>query len=169
MNYDTIILKDLIDIYEKRDANSSTFKQCIKITLNKKNYEKYFEDVNGYDEAIYRLNEKGYISIKYLPHDNAINYIILNVDKVDEIKNELGIVDSISFKRERLIHELSLYEDEIIVNLRNELNNRIKSGKPIKSYLSDEMIDAIKAIHYIENLNHDVYKITSVSFIDIVI
>ena len=58
MSYDNILLNDLISIYEKRDANSSNFKQSIKITLTKEKYAKYFEDVSGYDEAIYRLSNK---------------------------------------------------------------------------------------------------------------
>lgn len=165
MNYDNIILNDLISIYEKRDANSSNFKQSIKITLTKDKYTKYFDDVTGYDEAIHRLNKKGYIKIKHFQHDNIIKYILLNTDVVEDIKKEIGIVDSVNSKREKLLYELSLYDDEIIINLRNEIYNRIATGKSIKSYLSDEMIDAIKAVHYIENLNHDIYERNASNYI----
>lgn len=165
MNYDKILLNDLIEIYEKRDANSSNFKQSIKITLTKDKYGKYFDDVIGFDEAIHRLNKKGYISIKYFPHDNIIKYFSLNIDAVEEIKKELGIEDSVDSKREKLLNELSLYDDEIITNLKNDINVRIATGKSIKSYLTDEMIDAIKAVHYIENLNHDVYERNASNYI----
>lgn len=165
MIYDKIILEDLIQIYEKRDANSSNFKQTIKITLTKDKYPKYFDDTNGFDESIERLRKKGYIKVKYFPHDDIIKYISLNADFVEEIKKELGIEDSVNSKREKLLNVLSLYNDEIIINLQNEINERIKSGKSIKSYLSDEMIDAIKAVHYIENLNHDVYERNASNYI----
>ena len=52
MKYDEIILKDLVAIYEKRDANSSNFRTSVKIKLNKDKYPKYFEDTLGYDESI---------------------------------------------------------------------------------------------------------------------
>ena len=165
MSYDNILLNDLISIYEKRDANSSNFKQSIKITLTKEKYAKYFEDVSGYDEAIYRLSNKGYITIKYYPHDNVIKYITLNTNAIEDIQKELGIVDSVNSKRERLLSELSLYDDEIIVNLRNEIINKVSTGKSIKTYLTDEMIDAIKAVHYIENLSHDVYERNASNYI----
>ena len=55
MKYDEILLRDLINIYERRDANSSNFKNSIKIKLTKEKYPKYFENISEYDEAINNL------------------------------------------------------------------------------------------------------------------
>ncbi len=157
MRYDEIILKDLVAIYEKRDANSSNFRTSVKIKLNKDKYSKYFEDTLGYDEAISRLAKQGYIRIKTVPHDTVIDSIILNIEKIEEIKNILGL-DGVSKTRERLLAELDKYNDDKIVELKNTIIDRIKNNQSIKTYLDDKFIDSIRAIHFIENLDHDVYE-----------
>ena len=157
MKYDEIILKDLVAIYEKRDANSSNFRTSVKIKLNKDKYPKYFEDTLGYDESINRLVNKGYVKIKTVPHDTIIDSIILNVEKIEEVKSILGL-DGVSKVRERLLAELEKYNDSKIIEIKNIIIDRISNNKSIKSYLDDKFIDSIKAIHYIENLDHDVYE-----------
>ena len=59
MKYDEILLRDLLSIYEKRDANSSGFKTKVKIKFTKDKYPKYFESPLEYDEAIKQLEKKG--------------------------------------------------------------------------------------------------------------
>ena len=164
MKYDEQILRDLISIYEKRNANSSDFKQSIRIKLTKDKYPKYFDDVIGYDEAISKLDKKGYIKIKKIPHDTVVESISLNLDKVDEIEQLLGI-DGVSKNRDRLLNELNKYDDKRIVDLKNIILERIDKNKSIKQYLDDNFIDAIKAVHYIENLDHDVYERNASNYI----
>ena len=164
MKYDEQILRDLINIYEKRNANSSEFRQSIRIKLTKDKYPRYFDDVTGFDEAISKLYKKGYINIKKIPHDTVVESISLNLDKVDEIEQLLGI-DGVSKNRERLLEELNKYEDKRIVELKTTILERISSNKSIKQYLDDNFIDAIKAVHYIENLDHDVYERNASNFI----
>ncbi len=164
MNYEKIILKDLVAIYEKRDAHSSNFKTKIKIRLTKDKYPKYFESPFEYDEAIESLERKGYIFIKKIPHDTVVDYIALNLDKIDEIKSLLGI-DGTSQKRFLLLEELNKYNDDRIVNLRNEIVNKINTNKSIKQYLSSEFMDAIKAVHYLEHLDHNVYERNASNYI----
>lgn len=164
MKYDDIILKDLMSIYERRDANSSEFKQKVSIKITKTKYPKYFDDVEGYDEAISRLLKKGYITAKNIPHDTVIDSISLNLDKVDDIKNILGI-DDIASKRNTLLMELNKYDDKVIVDLRNTITERLNNNKSIKQYLDDKFIDSIKAIHYLENLDHDVYERNASNYI----
>lgn len=157
MKYDEILIRDLISIYEKRDANSSNFKTKVKIKFTKEKYPKYFEAPSEYDEAIKQLEKKEYIFVKMIPYDTVIDYISLNLNKVDEIKQLLGI-DSISEKRQLLLKELNKYNDQIIINLRNMIIDRINNNKSIKQYLSNEYIDAIKVVHYLENLDHNIYE-----------
>ncbi len=164
MKYDEQILRDLISIYEKRNANSSDFKQSIRIKLTKDKYPKYFDDVIGYDESISRLYKKGYICIKKIPHDTVVDSISLNLEKVQEIEQLLGI-DGVSKNRDRLINELNQYDDKKIVDLKNFILERINNNKSIKQYLDDNFIDAIKAVHYIENLDHDVYERNASNYI----
>lgn len=164
MKYDEILLRDLINIYERRDANSSNFKNSIKIKLTKEKYPKYFENISEYDEAINNLLNKNYIRIKKIPHDTVIDSIILNLDKIEEIKELLNI-NSVSIKRERLLNELKKYNDKIIVDLLNDINYKINNNKSIKQYLNDDFIDSIKAIHYIENLDHIVYERNASNYI----
>lgn len=164
MKYDEIILRDLINIYERRDANSSNFKKNIKIKLTKEKYPKYFEDISGYDEAINYLLNKNYIKIRKISHDTVIDSIILNLDKVEEIKELLNI-NSVSIKRERLLNELNKYDDKIIVDLLNDINYKINNNKSIKQYLNNDFIDSIKAIHYLENLDHVIYERNASNYI----
>ncbi|MCH5180171.1 MAG: hypothetical protein J1F32_03035 [Erysipelotrichales bacterium] len=164
MNYDEKILKDLVSIYEKRDANSSSFKTSVKIKITKSKYPKYFADTNGYNEAIYRLSQKEYIKIKYIPHDTVIESIILNIDKIHEIHSILN-TKSIDEKRKKLLSELEKYDDKIIISLKDEINEKISSHKSIKQYLNEDFIDAIRAVHYIEHLDHDVYERNASNYI----
>lgn len=164
MNYDEIILKDLISIYEKRDVNSSSFKTKIKIKLTKDKYPKYFSSTIEYDEAIKNLEAKGYIFVKKIPHDTVVDYIYLNLEYVDEIKKLLQ-VDDVKAKRNLLLEELYKYNDDIIVNLRNEILNKIENNKSIKQYLTNDYLDVIKAIHYLENLDHSIYERNASNYI----
>ncbi len=164
MKYDEILLRDLLSIYEKRDANSSGFKTKVKIKFTKDKYPKYFESPLEYDEAIKQLEKKNYISITKLKYDTVVDYISLNLEKVEEIKQLLEI-NGTSEKRALLLEELDKYNDDIIINLKNEIMNRIKNNKSIKQYLSNEYIDAIKAVHYLENLNHNVYERNASNYI----
>lgn len=164
MKYNNIILNDLMSIYEKRDANSSNFKTKVKIKITDKTYPKYFDDPSGFDESIKELKNQGYIEYKLIPHDTVIDYIYLNLDKVDEIKSLLGI-KGVSNIREKVLDELNKYDDDIIVNLKNDILERINNNKSVKQYLSDDFIDAIKVVHYLENLNHDVYERNASNFI----
>lgn len=164
MKFDEELLRKLISIYEKRDANSSNFKNSVKIKLTKEKFPKYFESIIEFDEAIKQLEKKGFIVVKKLPHDTVIDYISLNLEKVDEIKQLLGI-DGVSVKRNLLLNELNKYDDEIIVKLRNNIIDRINNNKSIKQYLTNEYIDAIKAIHYLENLDHNVYERNASNYI----
>lgn len=164
MKYKEILLKDLMAIYEKRDANSSNFKTKIKIKITKEKYPKYFETPEEYDEAIKQLEKLEYVFVKKVPHDTVVDNISLNLDKIDEIKRLLGI-DGISEKRQLLLAELNRYDDDIIVNLKNEIIDRINKNKSIKQYLSNEYIDAIKAVHYLENLDHNVYERNASNYI----
>ena len=164
MKYNDIILKDLMSIYEKRDANSSNFKTKIKIKITEKTYPKYFNDPSGFDESIKELKKQGLIDYKLVPHDTVIDFIILNLDRVDDVKSILGI-KGISDIRERLLEELNKYDDKKIVELKTTILERINSNKSIKQYLDDNFIDAIKAIHYIENLDHDVYERNASNYI----
>lgn len=164
MKYKEILLKDLMAIYEKRDANSSNFKTKIKIKITKEKYPKYFETPEEYDEAIKQLEKLGYIFVKKVPHDTVVDNISLNLDKIDDIKRLLGI-EGISEKRQLLLAELNRYDDDIIVNLKNEIIDRINKNKSIKQYLSNEYIDAIKAVHYLENLDHNVYERNASNYI----
>ncbi len=164
MKYKEIILKDLIDLYEKRDANSSNFKTKVKIKIRENTYPKYFMDPQLFDDAIFDLTKEGYINYKLVPHDSVIDYIYLNLDRADDIK-ELLHIDSISFKREKLLNELNKYQDDIIINIKKDILERINNNKSIKQYLSDDFIDAIKVVHYIENLDHDVYERNASNFI----
>ena len=164
MKYKDIILKDLLSIYEKRDANSSNFKTKIKIKITYKTYPKYFNDPSGFDESIKELKKQGLIDYKLVPHDTVIDYIYLNLDRVDEVKSILGI-KGISDKREKLLEELNKYDDKKIVELKTTILERMNSNKSIKQYLDDNFIDAIKAVHYIENLDHDVYERNASNYI----
>lgn len=164
MKYNDIILKDLMSIYEKRDANSSNFKTKIKIKITEKTYPKYFNDPSGFDESIKELKKQGLIDYKLVPHDTVIDFIILNFDRVDDVKSILGI-KGISDIRERLLEELNKYDDKKIVELKTTILERINSNKSIKQYLDDNFIDAIKAVHYIENLDHDVYERNASNYI----
>lgn len=164
MKYDEDLLKELVLKYEKRDANSSKINRAIKIVITKEKYPKYFLDTKGYDEAINELSLKGFIKIKYIPHDTVIESISLNVDKIEEIQQLLGI-DTVKEKRDRLLNELAKYNDNIIVNLKNEIETRIANNKTIKQYLSDDFIDVLKAVHYLENLHHDVYERNASNYI----
>ncbi len=157
MSYDETILNDLINIYEKRDANSSNFKKKIKLKLTKEKYSKYFLDVSGYDEAIDRLLKKDFISVKKIPHDTVIDSIILNIDKVESIKEELNFEEDVSSFRKRLLNELSKYNDDVIVKFKNNIEKKLEEGKGIKTYLNDDYIDSIKAVHYMENLKNDIF------------
>lgn len=164
MKYKEILLKDLMAIYEKRDANSSNFKTKIKIKITKEKYPKYFETPEEYDEAIKQLEKLEYVFVKKVPHDTVVDNISLNLDKIDEIKRLLCI-EGISEKRQLLLAELNRYDDDIIVNLKNEIIDRINKNKSIKQYLSNEYIDAIKAVHYLENLDHNVYERNASNYI----
>lgn len=164
MKYDEIILKDLISIYEKRDSNSSNFRTKIKLKLTIDKYPKYFEDRFGYDEAIEDLVRKEYIFKKLVPHDTVIDYIYLNLEKIDEIKDILEI-DSVSEKRQKLLNALELYDDEVIVSFKNKILGKIKNNKSIKEYLNPDYIDVLKAVHYLENLDHDVYERNASNYI----
>ena len=157
MKYDEEILRDLVKIYEKRDANSSNFKTKIKIVLKKNKYPKYFEDEEGYNEAIKRLENKKYIMVNILRHDTVIESISLNIDLIENIKKELGIY-SVSDRRQKLLEELEKYDDKILINLKKEIEDKIRNNKSIKQYLNPGYIDAIKAVHYLENLDHLVYE-----------
>ncbi len=157
MTFDEIILTDLVKIYEKRDSHSSSFKTKIKIVLNKDKYPKYFDNINEYDDAIKRLSLKGYIFTHKMKHDTVIDYIYLNLDYIDEIKELLGI-DSIAYKRDKLINELDKYDDSIIINLRDMIINRINNNKSIVKYLNDDFIDSIRAVHYLENIKSPIYE-----------
>lgn len=153
-----------MSIYEKRDANSSNFKTKIKIKITDKTYPKYFNDPSGFDESIKELKKQGLIDYKLVPHDTVIDFIFLNLDRVDDVKSILGI-KGVSDKREKLIEELNKYDDKKIVELKTIILERINSNKSIKQYLDDNFIDAIKAVHYIENLDHDVYERNASNFI----
>ncbi len=164
MKYNYIILKDLMSIYEKRDANSSNFKTKIKIKISEKTYSKYFNDPSGFDETIHELKNQGLIDYKLVPHDTVIDYIYLKLDRVEDVKSILGI-KGVSDKREKLLEELNKYEDKKIVELKTTILERIENNKSIKQYLDDNFIDAIKAVHYIENLDHDVYERNASNYI----
>lgn len=164
MKIDDIILNDLIKIYEKRNANSSNFKTKIKIKLNKEKYPKYFDNRVEFDEAIRRLVDKGYIGTKNLPRDTVIDYIFLQLDKVNEIERYLGI-KGVNYKRQKLLEEITKYNDPIIVREKNKILFNIENGKSIKQYLKDEYIDSIKAVHYLENLDHDIYERNASNYI----
>ena len=164
MKYNNIILKDLMSIYEKRDANSSNFKTKIKIKISEKTYPKYFNDPSGFDETIYELKKQGLIDYKLVPHDTVIDYIFLNLDRVDDVKSILGI-KGVSDQREKLLEELNKYDDKKIVELKTTIFERVENNKSIKQYLDDNFIDAIKAVHYIENLDHDVYERNASNYI----
>lgn len=164
MKYRQIILKDLMDIYERRDANSSSFKSKIKIKLSKEKYPKYFEARTEFDEAISNLVQSNLIFVKKIPHDTVIDYIYLNIEKVEEIKSLLEI-DSISSKRAELLNELDNYDDAILVRFRENIIRRIESHLSIKKFLDSDIIDVIRAVHYLENLNHVVYERNASNFI----
>lgn len=164
MTYDDILLSDLIKIYEKRDANSSCLKNKVKIKLTKEKYPKYFENRIEFDEAIERLLVLNYIFAKKIPHDTVIDFIYLNLDKVDDIKERLGIY-AVSEKRNQLLIELSKYDDLLIKKINSFINERIENKKSIKQFLNDDYIDAIKAVHYLENLDHDVYERNASNYI----
>lgn len=157
MTFDEIILTDLVNIYEKRDSHNSSFKTKVKIVLNKDRYPKYFDNINEFDEAIKRLSLKGYIFTHKMKHDVVIDFIYLNLDYIDEIKELLGI-NSIAYKRDNLIKELNKYNDDIIVNLRNMIIDKINSNKSIVKYLNDDFIDSIRVIHYLENIQVPIYE-----------
>lgn len=157
MKYNEVLLNKLASIYEKRDANSSKLNRPVKIIINKNKFPEYFCDVAGYDESIQELNNMQYINIQYYPHDTVIKSISLNMEKIDEIKNLLG-VNGVKEQREKLLNELSKYNDDIIVRLKQEIENRIYANKSIKQYLNDDFIDALKAVHYLENMEHDIYE-----------
>lgn len=157
MKYDEILLRDLIKIYENRAAKSSNFKNKIKIKLSLSKYPKYFDNQAGYDDAIKELVNKNYIGIKLFPHDTVIDYIYLNIEKVEEIEENLGITGILD-ERKKLLKELSNYDDAILLDLKKLILNKIDNKKSIKKYLSIDFLDAIKAVHYIENLDHDVYE-----------
>ena len=164
MKYREIILKDLLEIYERRDANSSTFRSKIKIKLNKDKYPKYFDARMEFDEAIASLVEDNLIFVKKIPHDTVVDYIYLNVEKVEEIKSILGI-NSIKSKREDLLMELEKYDDDILVRFRENIISRIENHLPIKKFLDSDVIDVIKVVHYLENLDHFVYERNASNFI----
>lgn len=164
MKYDRVLLKDLMAIYERRDANSSNFKINIKIKITKEKYPKYFENRYEYDDAIQRLYEEEYIFIKKVPHDTVIDSVSLNLGKVDEIKKILDI-EGVSEKRQKLLEELSKYKDKIIIDIKNGVEFRISTNKSIKQYLTDDYIDAIKAVHYMENLESDIYERNASNFL----
>lgn len=152
-----LILNDLLKIYERRDANSSSLKNVIKIPLTTKKYPQYFNDREGYDEAIKDLCNKGYIKVKLIPNDDVIDYIALNTEKIVEIKNICNI-DSINNKREILFAELDKYDNIIVNNFKNMLIERINTNKSIKQYLSNEYIDSFKVIDVLEKLEKDIFE-----------
>lgn len=151
------ILLDLVNIYERRAQNSSTFRNKVAITINKEKYPKYFVSPSEYDEAIKSLEKNSFIKIKYLPHDTVIKEILLNLDKVIEIEELLG-VKSTNVLLANILELLAKYDDAILVKLKEDIMNRQASNKSIKQFLKPEYLEAINAVHYFESLDHDVYE-----------
>ena len=157
MKVENEILTDLLLIYEKRNNNNSNFNKKIKINLNDKEYFKYFQNRDEYDEAIKNLLEKDLIKCKYLKNEKIIEYIYLNTDKIDEIYILLNRSNEIDLKRNLLISELAKYDDDLIKIIEKEVLNKIKNNKSIKKYCNENFINSIKAIHFLENLEEPVY------------
>lgn len=153
MNYKEEILKDLIDIYERRDASSSNFTKPIRIRLDKKKYNKYFVNIHEYNEALIELEKSGFININIMKYDTVFESFDLNIEKVIEIKELLGI-RGIDEQRRKLFETLDRYNDDILIDLKNKIKNK----KSIRSYLGEDYIDAIKVVHYMENLNQDIFE-----------
>lgn len=157
MTIENEILTDLLIIYEKRNNNNSNFDNKIKIKLNNKDYPKYFLNRDSFDEAINELLAKDLIKCKYLKNESIIDYIYLNIEKVEQIYDMLGRKNDIDITRNKLLIELSKYDDLFIKELENEILNKIENNKSIKKYCNDNFIDSIKAIHYLENLEGPCY------------
>lgn len=157
MKVENEILTDLLLIYEKRNNNNSNFNNKIKINLNDKEYFKYFQNRDEYDEAIKKLLEKDLIKCKYLKNEKIIEYIYLNKDKIDEIYILLNRSNEIDLKRNLLISELAKYDDGLIKIIEKEVLNKIENNKSIKKYCNENFINSIKAIHFLENLEEPIY------------
>lgn len=157
MKVENEILTDLLLIYEKRNNNNSNFNKKIKINLNDKEYFKYFQNRDEYDEAIKNLLEKDLIKCKYLKNEKIIEYIYLNTNKIDEIYILLNRTNEIDLKRNLLISELAKYDDDLIKIIEKEVLNKIENNKSIKKYCNENFINSIKAIHFLENLEEPVY------------
>lgn len=157
MNYVNDILIRLIKIYDAREFKNSEHKKGVILHLKQKSFPEYFKNQSSYDEAINLLIKKNYIRCRLLPHETVIGSIYLNLEYVDEIKELLGL-ESVEEKRKLLIEELEKYNFEPLISFKNMLLGRVEERKSIKSFLTSDYIDAIKAVSYIENLTDDVYE-----------
>lgn len=151
--YEKDILNNLIDIYERRLYNNSDFKQAVAIRINSKDYKEYFKNQNEYDKAIGNLRRLNYITTKNLKNERVVERVILNITNVATIYEKLNR-DNLNVKIEEFEKVFFSYKNETISLLQNDYLKAKEEKRSIKSYLTNNYIDAIKGIYYLE-LNTD--------------
>ncbi len=155
--YETNILHRLINIYERRLYNNSDFKQNVALRINSRDFKEYFNNQTEYDKAINNLISLKYITVKYLKHQREFERVILNIEKIDEIYNSL--------KRPNLNHKIQEFEEkffsynnETIKKLQDDYIKAKENRRSIKSYLTDNFIDAVKGVYYLELNEDEIYE-----------
>ena len=157
MRYDLDILSRLYKIYDKRIKKSPVLVNKISLKLNKAQFPEYFLHINDYDIAIDKLEKEEFIMKKFLKHDTVVDSIILNIDRIDEIIEFLGVSNS-NDEINSFLNELASYDNPYVASFRAMLEERRSSKKPITQYLGRDYLDAAKAISYIDKLDHDIYE-----------
>jgi tetratricopeptide (TPR) repeat protein len=147
------LLQEIINTSDKNDKKiqtyiketyywlGKTYIRCNDFNAAKKNLEFYIANFKNfgenYEDAYYENAMMYYTEKKY---QTAVDLFVKFLNEFPEST----ISAKVCYQIGESLYELSLYDDEIIVNLRDEINDRIATGKSIKSYLSDEIIEAVK-------------------------
>ena len=145
MQYDRLLLNNLIDSYEKSLLSSGKNKVQIHISMafSRRNMPEYFDESSMVYEEIHvaanELEKRGFLTIQWKNRKSGtiIEKIILNTEKVDEVYQYLGRTPKAD--DEKLTREI--LEDVprgcmgITENFVHYLLQRLDEGKSVKEYI----------------------------------
>lgn len=151
------ILEDLIIIYERRWYLNSNFGTRVSIKIEEKGYNKYFEKPELYDLILAELKEKEFIDVNKLQYRNINESFHLNLNKINEIYIYIDKVHP-QIYLDRLIQTFDKYSCEINDLRKNSFFKIRNEKKSIRSYLTKDYIDIVKASYYIDTNEEETYE-----------
>ena len=151
--YCSIILKKLIEKYERRYFNSSSFERNISVNFNEKELPDYVNEdsylyIFDIEEACNLLKNKGFIQI--IKSQKYIIKVILCISKIDEIYEFLGAKGP-SLLFDYVLNKISFSKSNCLSSYLKEIQNGNVSKRFVVQ-LYDKIDDLVKIVDSLEIL-----------------